>query len=128
MNNSVTRPNLTQMPVWNAAPCLRPLPVASSAQNDLDALGFRGQSMCLSLKAQVPSLLLPQGTRAGQCQTPSIHLAARLCRETYLSCGEGHHSWAVGMEGREREIRNKDAVSIHQQIQSTFTPEIETNK
>lgn len=85
--------------------------------------------MGLSLKAQVASLP-PQGTRAGQCQTPSIYLAAKLS-ETYLSWGEGHHSWAVGMEGRrerEREIRNKDAVSKHQEIQSTFTPEVGTNK
>lgn len=84
--------------------------------------------MCLSLKAQVPSLLLPQGTRAGQCQTLSIYLAAELSRETYLSWGEGHHSWAVGVEGRKREIRNKDAVGKHQEIQSTFTLEREINK
>lgn len=75
----------------------------------------------------MPTLFLPQGTRAGQCQTLSICRASELPRETYLSWGEGHHRWGVGVEGRrKREIRNKDAVSKHQEIQSTFTPEIQT--
>lgn len=60
--------------------------------------------MGLSLKAQVASLP-PQGTRAGQCQTPSIYLAAKLS-ERLTSPGEraitaGQWAWREE-RGRER--------------------------
>lgn len=50
---------------------------------------------------------LPQGTGAEQCQTPIIYLAAELSRETYLSWGEGHHSWAGAWREEERDQKQR---------------------